>query len=337
MINRNARNSLIRLPRHAAAALAAASFLIASMTGAQASTSFPDKPLRIIVPFAPGGASDQLARIMGQKLGERLGQSVIVENKPGAGGIIGAETAARSAGDGYTLLLAAAGFMAVNPAVYPKLPYDPVKDFQPITLLVKAPLLLVANPSLPVKDTKEFIAYAKANPGKVTIGNGGVGTAQHLGGVYFAKTAGIEVVHVPYKGSAPATTDLIGGTVDAQFDNMVTLIPYIKTGKLRPLGVAAMTGVDALPDTPTMSNNGLPGFETGTWYGIVAPASTPPAVVSKLDLELQQILQLPDVKEKLLTQGLLPSGMNAAGFGEFINSEIAIYGKIVKEAGVTVD
>lgn len=333
----NHRNVQKNLTRIFTAALIAGSLSMTFSSSALASGTFPDKPLRIIVPFPPGGASDQLARLMGQKLTVELGQAVVVENKPGAGGIIGAEAGAKAAGDGYTLLLAAAGFMAVNPAVYPKLPYDPIKDFKPVTLLVKAPLLLVANPSLPVKNTEEFIAYAKANPGKVTIGNGGVGTAQHLGGVYFEKTAGINVVHVPYKGSAPATTDLLGGVVDAQLDNMVTLLPYIKTGKLRALGVASLTSVAALPDTSTMSEKALPGFETGTWYGIVAPASTPAAIVGRLDNELQKILKMPDVQEKLLAQGLLPSGMNGSDLDKFISSEINIYGKIVKEAGVTVD
>lgn len=335
MHHRNTKGSPSRL--FVTALITSALFMAAISSGIQAAETFPNKPLRIIVPFAPGGASDQLARMMGQKLTEGLGQPVVVENKPGAGGIIGAEAGARASADGYTLLLAAAGFMAVNPAVYPKLPYDPIKDFKPITLLVKAPLLLVAHPSLPVKNTEEFIAYAKSNPGKVTIGNGGVGTAQHLGGVYFEKTAGINVVHVPYKGSAPATTDLLGGVVDAQFDNLVTLLPYIKTGKLRPLGVASLTSIAALPDTATMSDKALPNFETGTWYGIVAPAGTPAAIVGRIDSELQKILKMPDVQEKLTGQGLLPSGLNGEDLDRFIRSEINIYGKIVKEAGVTVD
>ena len=325
------RRQLLLLPIALAAATAA---LHAPVASAQA--AYPSKPIKIIVPFSPGGATDTLARMMGQKLQESWGQTVVVENKPGAGGNIGADAAAKSPGDGYTLLLAAAGFMAVNPSVYPNMTYDPAKDFAPLTLLVKAPLLLVVNPKVPAKDIKEFIAYAKANPGKLSIGNGGAGTAQHLGGVYLASEAKIDVVHIPYKGSAPATTDLLGGVFDAQFDNMVTLVPYVKAGKLRALAVSGTQRSSAFPDVPTLSETVLPGFETGTWYGLVAPASTPPAITSKLSAELQRILALPDIKEKLVAMGLDASGMSNAEYGQFIRSEIAKYAKIVKSAGVTV-
>ena len=318
-----------------AAVVSAAAFLHVEPASAQA--AYPNKPLRIIVPFSPGGATDALARMMGQKLTEAWGQPVVIENKPGAGGNIGAEAGAKAAGDGYTLTLAAAGFMAVNPSVYPKLAYDPVKDFAPLTLLVKAPLLLVVNPKLPVNNISEFMAYAKANPGKVSLGNGGNGTAQHLGGVYMANEAKINLVHVPYKGSAPATTDLLGGVVDAQFDNMVTLVPYVKSGKLRALAVSSTQRSAAFPDVPTLSETVLPGFETGTWYGLVAPASTPAPITVKLSQELQRILALPDVREKLVATGLDASGMSNAEYGQFIRSEIAKYAKIVKAAGVTAE
>jgi tripartite-type tricarboxylate transporter receptor subunit TctC len=316
------------------ALVSAAAFLTAPTASAQA--PYPTKPIRIIVPFSPGGATDTLARLMGQKLQESWGQTVLVENKPGAGGNIGADAAAKAPADGYTLLLAAAGFMAVNPSVYPNMTYDPAKDFAPLTLLVKAPLLLVVNPKLPVKDVGEFIAYAKSNPGKVSVGNGGAGTAQHLGGVYLASETNINLVHVPYKGSAPATTDLLGGVTDAQFDNMVTLIPYVKAGKLRPLAVSALQRSTAFPEVPTLSETVLPGFETGTWYGLVAPATTPAAITTKLSQELQRILALPDIREKLVAMGLDASGMSDAQYGQFIKSEIAKYAKIVKSAGVTV-
>jgi tripartite-type tricarboxylate transporter receptor subunit TctC len=304
---------------------------------ASAQAAYPNKPLRIIVPFSPGGATDTLARMMGQKLTEAWGQPVVVENKPGAGGNIGAEMGAKAAADGYTLTLAAAGFMAVNPSIYPKLAYDPVKDFAPLTLLVKAPLLLVVNPKMPVNNIAEFMAYAKAHPGKVSLANGGTGTAQHLGGVYLANEAKVNIVHVPYKGSAPATTDLLGGVVDAQFDNMVTLVPYVKSGKLKALAVSSTQRSAAFPEVPTLSETVLPGFETGTWYGLVAPAGTPAPIVAKISQELQRILAMPDVKEKLVAMGLDASGMSGAEYGQFIRAEIGKYAKIVKAAGVTAE
>ena len=314
------------------AALLGASTLFASTAG-WAQGAYPNKPIRIIVPFSPGGATDTLARMMGQKLTDAWGQPVLVENKPGAGGNIGADLVAKAPADGYTLLLTAAGFMAVNPSVYPNMTYDPAKDFTPLTLLVKAPLLLVVHPKLPVKDIREFMAYARANPGKLSIGNGGQGTAQHLGGVYLGSEAKLNVVHVPYKGSAPATTDLLAGTVDAQFDNMVTLMPYVKAGKLRALAVSSRQRSATVPDVPTLHETVLPNFETGTWYGMAAPAGTPPAIATKISAELRRILQLPDVREKLAGMGLDPSGMSDAEYGDFIRAEIVKYAQIVKSAG----
>jgi len=324
------RRTTLLLP----AAFLCAAALFAPSASAQG--AYPNKPLRIIVPFSPGGATDTLARMMGQKLTEAWGQPVVVENKPGAGGNIGAEAGAKAAPDGYTLLLAAAGFMAVNPSVYPNLAYDPAKDFTPLTLLVKAPLLLVVNPKVPVSNVKEFFAYAKANPGKLSIGNGGNGTAQHLGGVYLSSEAKVNVVHVPYKGSAPATTDLLSGVVDAQFDNMVTLVPYVKSGKLRALAVSGKQRAGAVPDVPTLDETVLPGFETGTWYGLVGPAGMPAPVAQKISAELRRILQLPEVREKLAGMGLDASGTSDAEYGEFIKAEISKYAKIVKAAGVTI-
>ncbi len=316
----------------APAALMCGSMLFASAASAQ--VAYPSKPIRIVVPFSPGGATDTLARMMGQKLTEAWGQPVLVENKPGAGGNIGADLVAKAPGDGYTLLLAAAGFMAVNPSVYPNMTYDPAKDFAPLTLLVKAPLLLVVNPTVPAKDVKEFMAYVKANPGKLSIGNGGNGTAQHLGGVYLSSEAKLDVVHVPYKGSAPATTDLLGGVVHAQFDNMVTLMPYVKSGKLRALAVSSKERSSTVPDVPTLHETVLPGFETGTWYGMVAPASTPPAITMKISAELRRILSSPDIREKLAGMGLNASGMSDGEYGDFIKAEISTYAKIVKAADV---
>lgn len=296
--------------------------------------AYPSKPVRIIVPYAPGGASDALARTVGQKLSEVWGQPVIVENKAGAGGHIGAELAAKSQPDGYTLLLAAAGFMAVSPSMYKTLPYDTLRDFQPLSLLVKAPLLMVVNASVPAKTLGEFIELAKSKPGKLTIGNGGTGTAQHLGSEYFTNTAGIEVVHVPYKGSAPATVDLLAGVVDAQLDNFVTLIPHLKSGKLRPLAVSSLQRVPILKDVPTMSESGLKNFETGTWYGIVGPAGMPAAIIERINRELVKILDQPDIQTKLIEQGLQPAPTTPTEYAALIRSDMARYAEIIKSAGI---
>jgi len=293
---------------------------------ALAQSDFPNKPLRIIVPFPPGGASDQLARMAGQHLASALGQTVTVENKPGAGGNIGAEAGAKAPPDGYTLLLAAAGFMAANPSIYPKLNYNSATDFQPITLLVKAPLLLAVNPKVPAQNVREFIELAKRSPGKISLANGGTGTAQHLGGVHFSMTAGVEVNHVPYKGSAPATNDLLGGQVDASIDNLVTLVPHVKAGKVRALAVSSLQRVPALT-----------GFEDGTWYGIVAPKGTPAPVVEKLHAELTRLLAQPETKDKLVSMGLQASGIGPADFGKLVASDIAKYRDIVKSANVRAE
>jgi tripartite-type tricarboxylate transporter receptor subunit TctC len=304
---------------------------------AQATPDYPTRPVRIVVPFAPGGATDVLARMIGGKLTEAWGQQVVVENKPGAGGNIGAEAGARAAADGYTLTLCAAGFMAVNPSLYAKLPYDPVRDFAPVALLVKAPLLMVVHPGVQARSVRELIEWARANPGRLTIGNGGQGTAQHLGGELFTATAGIRAVHLPYKGSAPATTDLLAGVFDAQFDNMVTLLPHVKSGKLRALGVSSSSRVPVLPEVPTIAEAALPGFETGTWYGIVAPAATPAAVLERLNREIARIVALPDVAERLQAMGLVAAVGPRAAFGEFIRAEIAQYNKVIRSAGIKLD
>jgi len=321
------------LRRLAAVALTA----VTAMTATAASAEFPEKPIRIIVPFSPGGATDMLARTLGQKMQENWGQSVIVENRPGAGGNIGADMAAKAPPDGYTLLLVAAGFMAVNPHVYNNLTYDSIKDFAPITQLVSAPLLLVTHPSVPVSNFQEYVKLVQSQPGRFVVGNGGVGTAQHLGGEYLDMTANMKSLHVPYKGSAPATADLLGGQVQAMLDNMVTLIPHVKSGKLRAIAVTSKERVSNLPDVPTVSESGLPGFETGTWYGIVAPAGTPKDIVQKLNKEAVRIISLPDVKERLLQQGLQPVGDSPEEYAKFIAAEREKAGKIVKAAKITLN
>ena len=326
------------LRRHFLCTCTALACAFALLGPAAAQTDYPSKPLRVIVPFPPGGASDTLGRMVAQHLSAAWGQSAIVENRPGAGGNIGAEVGAKAPADGYTLTLAAAGFMAVNPSLYPKLSYDSATDFQPVSLLVRAPLLLVVNPAkVEASNVREFVQLAKRQPGKIAVGNGGAGTAQHLGGVNFALAANIDVAHVPYKGSAPATNDLLGGVTDAQFDNLVTLVPFVKSGKLRALAVSSSQRVAALPHVPTIAETGLPGFEDGTWYGIVAPRGTPQAVVDKLNAELHKLLAQPDTQQKSLAMGLEPAGNSAAEFGTLIRSEIAKYRTIVQKANVKLD
>lgn len=309
---------------------------VASMPAASAA-DYPEKSIRIVVPFSAGGATDMLARLVGQKLHTRWGQAVVIDNRPGAGGNIGAEAGARAAADGYTLLLVAAGFMAVNPHVYEKLNYDSVTSFAPITQLVSAPLLLVTHPSVPVSNFQEYLALVRSEPGKFILGNGGVGTAQHLGGEYLDMTANVKSLHVPYKGSAPATTDLLGGQVQAMLDNMVTLIPHVKSGKLRAIAVSAAERVPNLPEVPTMAESGLPGFETGTWYGIVAPAGTPKEVVDKLNREIVAILAEPEVRELLIEKGLQPVGNTPEVFADYIVAEREKAGRIVRAANIKVN
>ncbi|HVR51466.1 MAG TPA: tripartite tricarboxylate transporter substrate binding protein [Pseudorhodoferax sp.] len=305
---------------------------------AQAQSDYPNKPIRVIVPFPPGGASDTLGRMVAQHLQTAWGQPGVVENRPGAGGNIGAEAGAKAAPDGYTLTLAAAGFMAVNPSLYPRLSYDSATDFAPVALVVKAPLLLVVNPQkVQATTARAFIEQARRAPGTVTIGNGGTGTAQHLGGVSFALAAGIDVAHIPYKGSAPATNDLLGGVFDAQFDNLVTLVPFVKSGKLRALGVSSAQRVAALPEVPTLAEAGLPGFEDGTWYGIVAPRGTPQPIVDRLNAEILKMLAQPETRDKLLSMGLEPAGNSPAAFGQMVRAEIAKYAKVVKAGNVKID
>ena len=302
---------------------------------AAAAQSFPTKPIRIIVPFAPGGATDVLARLFGGEMQKSFGQSVVVENKPGAGGNIGAEAGAKAAPDGYTLTLVAHGFMSVNPHVYKSLGYDSIRDFAPVTQLVTAPLLFVTNPNaLPAKNLREILDYAKANPGKLVIGNGGSGTAQHLAGELFSSMANVNVVHVPYKGSAPATTDLLGGQTHAMLDNMVTLIPHVKSGKLRAIAVSTPQRVATFPEVPTISEAGVPGYDAGTWYGVCAPGGTPADVVSKLNAELVRAMKQPEVSAKIAEMGLIAVGSTPAEFAQFIRQQREMAGKLVKQAGL---
>lgn len=308
-----------------------------AVTPAHANTNYPTKPIQIIVPFSAGGATDMLARTIGQKLTERWGQPVIVENRPGAGGNIGAAAGARAAPDGYTLTLTAAGISAVNPHVYKDLTYDSITSFAPVTQLVAAPLLLAVHPSVTIDTPQKWLEAVRAKPEGYTVANGGIGTAQHLGAEYLDMEAKMKSLHVPYNGSAPATSDVLGGQTHAILDNMVTLVPHIESGKLKPIAVTSLERTENLPNVPTFAESGLPGFSTGTWYGVVAPAGTPPEIVKKLQVEIADILKTPELRQSLIKQGLIPVGNTPEEFAEHIRSEREKMGKIVKAANIKMN
>jgi len=298
---------------------------------------YPTKPIRIVVPFPAGGTTDVLARAAAQKLAETLGQPAVVDNRPGAGGNIGAELVAKSAPDGYTLLMGTVGTHAINPGLYPKLPYDHVKDFAPVILVAGVPNVLVINPALPVNSVPELIAYAKANPGKLNFASSGNGTSIHLSAELFKTMAGVQMTHVPYKGSAPALQDLVGGQVQLMFDNLPSSLALIKGGKLKALAVTSGARAAALPDVPTLAESGLPGFEASSWFGLLAPTGTPSSVIAKLNGEIAKWLATPEAKEKLLAQGANAAGGTAEEFAQFIAAETAKWQKVVKESGAKVD
>jgi tripartite-type tricarboxylate transporter receptor subunit TctC len=301
-------------------------------TTAAHAQSYPQKPIRLVAPFAPGGGTDILARLVGQKASEMLGQQLIVDNRGGAGGTIGTDIAAKAPPDGYTLILVSASH-AINPGLYHKLPYDSVSDFAPITQIATSPGILVVNPSLPVKSVKDLIALARAKPGQINYASAGSGTPPHLAGELFNVMAKIDMVHVPYKGNAPAFTDVIGGQVSLIFPTMPSAMPFIKSGKLRPIAVTSAKRSPAAPDIPTIAESGLPGYEATSWYGILAPARTPPQMVARLHEVLVSVIGAPDMKDKLAAQGLDPVGNTPQQFAAVIKSEIVKWTKVVKASG----
>jgi tripartite-type tricarboxylate transporter receptor subunit TctC len=308
--------------------------LAAAAAGADA---YPTKLIRMIVPFPAGGTTDILARSVGQKLGEALGQQVIIDNRPGAGGNIGSDMVAKAAPDGYTLLMGTVGTHAINPSLYPKMPYDHVKDFAPIALVAGVPNVLVVNPSVEAKSMQELIALAKAKPGQLSFASSGNGTSIHLSAELFKTMAGVDMLHVPYKGSAPALTDLIGGQVNLMFDNLTSSLSYIKAGKLRALAVTSSKRSPALPDVPTIAEAGLPGFEASSWFGVFAPAGTPPEIIARLNKEIVKALSSAELKERLAGQGAEAVGDSPEQFAAHIKSETAKWAKVVKASGATVD
>ena len=327
-------------PARRAFALAALATITAvaalSATPARAQ-GYPNKPIRVVVGFPAGGAPDILARLFSEKISPSWGQTVVVDNKPGAGGNIGAEAVAHAPADGYTLALGTVGTHSINGALYTKMPYDMVKDFVPVILLASTPNVLVVHPSVPAKNVQELIALAKSKPGQLTFGTPGVGTSLHVSGELFNTMAGTKITHVPYKGRAMAIPDLLGGHITMMFDNLPSALPVVKEGKLRALGVTSAKRSPSAPDIPTIAEQGLPGYEAESWFAVFAPANTPKDVVEKLNVELNRIFELPDVRQKLATLGLDPVLGSPEKLAAYQKSEIAKWAKVVKESGAKAE
>ena len=319
-------------------ALLAALFLVTlAGTLPVCAQEYPHKPLRLIVPFAPGGGNDTVARAIAQSAGASLGQPVVVDNRPGAGGMLGAQLAAKSPPDGYTLFLGGVGSHAVNPNLHARLPYDPVKDFAPITLIASAPSVLVVHPSLPARTLAEFTALAKASPGRINYASNGNGSSAQLAAVLYESMAGVRMVHVPYKGLAPALVDLLAGEVQAMFSSVVAIVPNIKAGRLRALAVTGRRRAALLPEVPTLDESGVPGYEAGSWYGILAPAGTPQAIVVKLHEAIARALAQPEVRERLVSEGAEVIGSTPEAFAAHITAELARMGKLIRDAGIRME
>ena len=325
--------------RFALGSIASAVVLGAGLLGGTSALAqaYPTKPVTIIVPFAAGGTTDILARIIGQALTAELGQSVVVDNRAGAGGNIGGQAAAKATPDGHTLFMGTVGTHAINASLYKKMPFDPVKDFAPLTRVANVPNLLVANPAQPYKSVKDLIAYAKANPGKVNFGSSGNGSSIHLSGELFKSLAKVDMQHVPYKGSAPAVTDLLGNQIGIMFDNMPSAIQHVRSGKLVPLAVTTAKRSPELPNVPTIAEAGVPGYEATSWFGMFAPAGTPAPVLAKLNAAIVKVLAQPDVKKKINEQGAEVYSETPEQFTAFIQAESVKWGKVVKESGASLD
>lgn len=324
-------NVLMRLLGLGLSALA-----LTTMTSNVLAQSYPAKPIRFVVPYPPGGASDVTARIIGQKLSEAWGQPVIVDNRAGANGNIAAEQVAKAPADGYTMLMGNVGPNAISPSLYTNLAYD-VASFAPVTLTTTVPIVLLVNPSLPVNNVKELIAYAKANPNKLNFASAGNGSSNHLTGELFKSIAGIDIVHVPYKGDGLALTDVMGGQVSMMFTTVVSAMPHIKSGKLRAVAVASAKRIAAIPNLPTVAESGVPGFDSSSWGGILFPAGTPKEIIAKMHDAVVAILAMPDVKARLSSLGAEVVGNTPEEFGSYIKSETAKWGKVIKTSGASVN
>lgn len=322
------------VPALACGVVAFAACVVPAPAEAQA---YPIRPLRLIVPFPPGGSTDIYARVIAPKLGEALGQQIVVDNRAGAGGAIGAELAAAAAPDGYTIWLGQTNNLAIGPALRPKSAYDPVRDFSPITLLMQAPQVLVVSAESPISSVKDLIAAAKKNPGGLIYGSAGIGSSGHINGVLFNQIAGVNLIHVPYKGAAPAMIDLRAGRITLLATSLASAAALMKDGKIRPLATTGAKRVRMLPDTPTVAESGLPGYEMSSWHGMLAPAKVPAEIIARLNHEIVRVLKLPDVQEKLLSEGGDITPTTPQEFAAFLKSEVAKWSKILRQAGVTLD
>jgi tripartite-type tricarboxylate transporter receptor subunit TctC len=303
--------------------------------GAQAQTTYPERPVRLVVPYPPGGTADLLARLVGQRLGDYWRKSVVVENRGGAGGNIATEHVARAEGDGYTLLLCNAPVLAINPALYGKVPFDPVKDFAPAGMIAEVPLLLVVNPQFPATTFRDFVQQVKKAEGKLHYASGSIGSTTHLSMELFKSMANLRMEHVPYKGSGPAIAAILAGEVQIMFELMPTAMPHVKSGRMRALAVTSAKRSPVVPDVPTVAESGLPGYEVGSWFGLCAPAATPRAIVEKISADLNKQLATPDMQERISGLGALPLPMAPEDFSRFVRTEIVKWSKVVKDSGAT--
>jgi tripartite-type tricarboxylate transporter receptor subunit TctC len=319
------------------AVIGAVSAVIGVPAVANAQQKYPEKPIRFVVPYPAGGPLDTVARLLGQRVSEAVKQPVVVDNKPGAGGNIGAADVARAAPDGYTILMGAVATHAINPTLYASIPYDPVRDFLPVTQVASTPNVLVVNPSVPAANVREFIAYAKANPGKLNFGSGSTGSAGHLAGELFKSMAGVEMTHVPYKGAAPAMNDLVGGQIQLMFDNLASSLGQVRAGRIKALAVTTAKRTALAPELPTVAESGRPGFDISTWFGIFVPAGTPRDVVERLHAEFTRALAEPQVREKMVALGAEPVGNKPEEFAAYIRAEADKYARVIKASGAKAD
>ncbi|HZN22671.1 MAG TPA: tripartite tricarboxylate transporter substrate binding protein [Burkholderiales bacterium] len=317
--------------------IAVAALLAACASTAAVAQTYPLKTIRWIVPFPPGGGNDTIARLVAQKLTASIGQQVIVDNRPGAGGTIGAEAAAKSPGDGYTLFLAGVATHGINPNLRKKLPYDAIKDFHAVSLIASAPLLVVVHPSLPARSVKDLIALAKARPGQINYASNGAGGSSHLAVELFDMMTGVRMTHIPYKGLTPALTDLLSGEVQVMFSSAVAMLPQVKAGRLRAIAMTGSKRSAAIPNIPTVAESGVPGYETGSWYGVVVPTGTPKAAVDRLSREIQTIVKSQDITSKLNEEAVIPVGSTPEAFDKHIRAELARWAKVIKAAKIELE
>lgn len=311
--------------------------LVLAAPASQAAPAYPTGPIRLVIPFPPGGPTDIIARELGARLGKNWNVPVIIDNRPGGNSFIATEHVARSPADGYTLLVAFFGTLVVNPSLYKQLPYDPVKDFAPVTTIATLPLMLVVPPDSPIHSIQDLVRLSKEKPNRFSFASGGIGQGAHLAGELLMNMTGIKMSHVPYKGNSQAVTDVLGGHVDMIFDGMTSSLPSVKAGKLRAVAVSTLTRAKAMPDLPTVAESGIPGFNVGSWFGLLAPARTPKPIVDKLNAELTAIIKSPDMQKVFDTQGLTPSPSSPQQFADLIQTETKKWAKVVKDAHITVE